>query len=106
MNPVVARIQQLAFAQSCVRRDHRKRDCKSRPLPFACAPGLDSAAMHFYQISHNCQSETEAPVLPADAAVCLAKPIEDVRQELGRDADAGIAHFDLNMPVGTPEPDV
>ena len=43
------------------------------------------------------QAEAEAAVAARGAAVGLTEPIEDVRQELGRDAGAGVAHRDFDV---------
>ena len=50
----------------------------------------DLSAVQLHQMPRDGQAEAEAAVPARGAGVLLAEPVEDVRQELGRDADAGV----------------
>ena len=64
-----------------------------RPTPSLWAAIV--AAVLLDQVAGDGQAKAEAAVIPGRAAVGLPEAIEDVGQEVGRDADAGIANLDL-----------
>ena len=66
----------------------------------AVAVGGDGPAVLLDQVAGDGQAQAEAAVIPRRAAVGLAEAIEDVGQEVGRDADAGVANLDLE-PAAT-----
>jgi hypothetical protein len=72
----------------------------------AAAGALDvhAAAMRFDEFADDREAEAQAAVRPGGRVVRLPEAIEDVRQQLGRDARARVADADLDdVAVG---PDV
>ena len=62
--------------------------------------------MHLDQVAHDREPEPEAAGAPRQPGVGLRELIEDMRQELGGDADAGVADHDLDVRVHAFEPDL
>src|SRR5437660_995644 len=69
-------------------------------LTLAGALGFDPAAVALDQVPRDRQAETEAPLRLRDGAVGLAEALEDVGQEVGADAHAGVAHGDARVGAG------
>ena len=46
------------------------------------------------EVARNRQSQSEAAVQPRGSTVALTEPVEHERQQLGSDADAGVADLD------------
>ena len=65
------------------------------PWPFAGAGGMHGAAVHLDDVPHDRETEPEPAGLAGRAGVGLAEALEHVRQEVGADADAGVADDDL-----------
>src|SRR5262245_8093711 len=59
--------------------------------------------MHLHQAPHHGQAQSQTAVLSCDAAVGLAKSIEDKGKEFGRDSYAGVNYLDFSLPVEIPE---
>ena len=76
-------------------------DCKGRTTAHAFAVGADRAAVGFDDRIRDRQAEAEPAVAMLAGDVALLKCLEDVRQRLGTDADAGIldAHRDAALVV-------
>ncbi len=74
--------------------DTGSRMCTVVPRPGPALVALNLPVMLLDQVAGDRQSETEAAVTAHRAAVGLPEPIEDVGQELGRDAGAGVLHID------------
>src|SRR5262249_41275312 len=60
--------------------------------------------MHLDDVTRDGQAETQTAVFPRGRAVGLAETLEDVRQKLRLDADAGIADRDLDLAFDAPKP--
>ena len=56
------------------------------------AAGFDAPAVRLDQPPHDRQPDAETAVSPIQPALALHEQIEDPRQEIRRDADAGVAH--------------
>ena len=52
------------------------------------------------EVAHDGEAETEAAVGPGLPSVLLAEAVEDVGQEIGLDAHAGVGHTDSPSPLG------
>ena len=74
---------------------HRQPDGHRRAQAHAVAVSGDGSAVLLDQVAGDGQAKAQAAVIPGRAAVGLPEAIEDVGQEVGRDADAGIANLDL-----------
>ena len=57
---------------------------------------LDGAAVQLHQGARHCQADPQSPLRPGERAVALGEHIEDARQQLRGDADAGIADAELH----------
>ena len=77
-----------------------------RALAFARAPDPDGAAVQLDEALHDRQPEAEAAVLARRRRVALPEPLEQVRNELRLDADAGVGHADLDVGVHALEQDL
>jgi hypothetical protein len=56
----------------------------------------DASLVSLYQLLRNRQAQAQPAVRPCTRAVRLAEPLEDVRQELGIDADPAVGDADLH----------
>ena len=73
----------------------RKGHGESRALAFSAALCADGPAVQLDQVSHDRETEPESAVGPRECETpTLAKAVEDVGQEIGRDALPGIPHRD------------
>ena len=81
-------------------------DGKSGPLADAIALGLDGAAMKFDELLDDGKTEAEAAELAAGAAVGLAEAIEDIGEEIGVDAQAGVGNANDGVGIAGGEGDV
>ena len=79
---------------------------EGRAPALARAVGPDGPAVELDERSHDREPETEATVAPGDRAVGLAEPFEDVRQEAGIDALAGVPDDDARARLQALERDV
>lgn len=87
--------------------DHeRKCERERRPLTNAAAPGLERAAVQFGELLCDRQSQSEPAALARETCVRLSEPLEDVRQKLRRDANAGVRNRDLDVRIDTSETDL
>src|SRR5882672_7750213 len=59
--------------------------------------------MHLDDVAHDGQADAQAAILARGGRVGLSKPIEDVGQESGLDAYAGIFDRDLDLTLGAPQ---
>src|SRR3712207_1098759 len=53
--------------------------------------------MYLRQLLHECQSNAQAALGPSYRPIALHEEVEDVWEQLGRDADARIADLDDNL---------
>ena len=74
-----------------LRRGNRTRE--HRALAASLAVHGDRAAVRFDQLPGDRQPQAQAGEAPRAAAIGLAEFLEDMRQELGRDAFAAVAHL-------------
>ena len=70
------------------------------PLPSPSLVRRDLAAVQLDEVAHDREAEAEAAVRARGAAVGLAEALEHVRQEVGRDARAGVGDRDLERCAG------
>src|SRR6185295_20330859 len=83
----------------------RKPHAERRAAVLAGALRLDRTAVELDEVPHNREADAE-PAEPAGAAaLCLAKPLEDMRQKLGDDADAVVGDRELDILVISPQAD-
>ena len=82
--------RELASLGGCVRE--RQSDDELGPEVRAGATGFDTPAVRLDQPPHNREPDAEAAVSPIEPTLALHEQIEDPRQEIRRDADAGITH--------------
>ena len=68
-------------------------DGEGRALALAGALRVHGAAVQLDEVAHDGEAEAEAAVRARAGAVRLAEALEDVGQELGRDALAGVLHL-------------
>ena len=66
----------------------RQADDERRSLVLAAALRLDGAAVQLDELFHDRQAEPEPAVRARRRRIGLAKALEQIRQELGLDADA------------------
>src|SRR3989442_14315332 len=59
--------------------------------------------MHLDDVSHDGQADAQAAILARGGRIGLTESIEDVRQESGLDAYAGIFDRDLDLALGAPQ---
>ena len=71
-------------------RDRRQAHAERRARPSPSLSAVIDPAVQLDEIAHDREAEAEAAVAPRAAGVLLAEPLEDVRQEFGGDADAGV----------------
>ena len=84
----------------CVASDcERQGDGEGRALAFAATFGGDASAVQFDEVLDDRQAEAEAAVVARGGGVGLAEAVEDVGQELGGDALAGVAHGDFDVRI-------
>jgi hypothetical protein len=77
----------------------RQRHDERRPLAFAGALRPDGAAVHLGEVLDDGEPQAQAVVPSRRAAVGLAEAVEDVGEELGLDAHAGVDDADLQMRI-------
>ncbi len=70
------------------------RNCTTNraPCPGPSLRAPDGPAVQLHELLADREAEAEPAVLPREPAVGLQKRLEHVRQEMGRDPDAGVAH--------------
>ncbi len=71
---------------------------KFTTLAFAMAFHPDSPAVSFDQVSGDGESDAAASGYAGAGAIGAVEAVKHMRQVLGRNADAGIPHADLNYP--------
>ena len=87
--------------------DHQRQpDAERRSGVLAGARGVHGAAVHLDQVADDRQAQPEAAGLPRRAGVGLPEALEHVGQEVGRDADAGVADRHLDVRVDALQPDL
>src|SRR4030095_5274921 len=80
-------------------RHQRQFDHKGRASRLSRTLDRDGAAVQLAQAADQGEAETETAARPRARGVTLSEAVEDVRQELRRDADAGVAHHDLHVRI-------
>ena len=88
--------------------DDREANLHLGALPRAGAPDLDLAVLHLHEASRQGQSDAQAADRAFEDGLGLVEHLEDARESVGRDADAGIADADdgeIGVRFGG-EPDV
>src|SRR5450432_2940411 len=81
-------------------------DDERGPQAEASALHLGGAAVQLDEALHDGEAEAETAVDARDGAIRLAKAVEDVRDELGRDPLPGVAHGDLDGRCHPGQPDL
>ena len=79
--------------------DEREMDSKACPFPNPTAFNADVAAMLLVKLLDDCQSEPQSAMPTSCRRVPLLKTVEDIRQELGRDAFTRIDNADFYVRV-------
>ena len=79
-----------------------RRTRSSRAAPGPGAARLDAAAVQPDERSHDGQPEPEPALRSIQRLPLLHEQVEDPRQHLGADADAGVAHDDQHAAVVAP----
>ncbi len=80
--------------------DARQGDDEGGALIDAGAGGCERAAVQFDQFARDRQAEAEPAIgTVRHAVIGTAEALEHVRQEIGTDAAAGVADFDLRVPL-------
>src|SRR5262245_59000625 len=79
--------------------DEREIDGERGPASFAGALGAQTAAVKLDELLRDREPEPEAAIDSARGTVFLREPVEHLRQEGGRDPDAGIADRQLDVRV-------
>ena len=69
---------------------NRQVDDKRRALPFAPAVGADGPTVAFHDVPDDRQSNSQAAMHPGRKTASLPEAFENVRQEVGANADTGI----------------
>jgi len=67
------------------------------PMARPCAERLDTPPMQFHQIAHDCQSDPESSQRKVVMAVPLEEQIENMRQDICCNADAGVPDTDQDF---------
>ena len=98
-------IRSRASARRCspdvstrVRIHSRQLDGERRTLPQPLTLRAYRAAVKFHQVSNDGQAESEASMLTADRAICLAKTFKHIREKSRIDAGAVILDTDPTAP--------
>src|SRR5207237_7160947 len=73
-------------------REQRQADDERRSPELARALDLHRAAVELDQVTDDGQAEAEPAVAACGRALALTKALEDVRQEVGANAGARVAH--------------
>ena len=94
----------LGLARVVVDDHQRQLDADGRAAVLARARRFDPAAMRFDEMAADRQPEAEPAVRPRERAVGLAEALEEVGQELRRDAFPGVADADLDLRVDALQP--
>ena len=80
--------------------DHQRQlDANRRAAALAGARRVDAAAVRLDEVPADREPQAEPAVRARERAVGLAEALEQVRQELRRDAFAGVADRDLDVRV-------
>src|SRR5271170_337860 len=79
-------------------------DSKDRAVANSIAFDADVAAMQFDQLLDNGQPQPKSPMSTRGRRISLLKPVENIRQKVGCDAFAGIAHMDFHVRSDPLEP--
>ena len=70
------------------RQRHRERGASAGAVTL----GLHGAAVELDQVVHDRETEAESGLTPAAARIGLAEAVEDVGEQIGVDAETGVAH--------------
>src|SRR3954451_1638605 len=83
--------------------NRRKGECYDERGAFTLAVAFNShgSSVQPYKLVDNGQPEPQAAVIAGKRRIRLAKPVENMRQELGVDSRPGISHRDLEMGLDT-----
>src|SRR6185436_20693740 len=72
-----------------IRARQLNRERRAVPFTRACGPGL--AAVKLDDVLHDREAEAQSAIRPRDRGISLTKTIEDKRQDVSTNADAGIS---------------
>src|SRR5437867_12480784 len=81
------------------RGGYRQDDGDRRPLPRARALGAHPSAVELDQMADDREPEPEAGVNARARAIGLLEAFEDVRQQVGLDTPAGVAHDEARVGI-------
>ena len=62
--------------------------------------------MQLHEVTHDCESQAKAPVLPRQAGVGLPEPLEDVREELAIDSVSRVSDREAGLVADPAEGDL
>src|SRR5438093_13714475 len=77
----------------------RQSHAERRALLGSPARRMNRPAVQFDQVTHDGETKSDASVLTGRPTVGLPETLEDVRQEIWRNSDPGIADDDLDMRI-------
>ncbi len=61
--------------------------------------GRNCSPVHFYQATHQCQTNTQPALRTLHAMIQLGEQVKYPRQHLRRDADSRVSHANLDVAV-------
>src|SRR5207302_4950392 len=82
-----------------LRVSHRKANADPCALPSPAALRVHRPAVHLDEMADDGEAQPQTALGAARRAVRLPEAIEDVRQEVRRDADPGVADDDLDLAL-------
>src|SRR5437899_8185196 len=77
--------------------DERQPHHEGRALPLTGTLGVDAATVELREVADEREADPEPAVATRASALALSQPVEDIRQDLGRDALPRIADDDLDV---------
>ena len=82
-------LEEDRFDTAC---ENRKRHRKTRALFGTLAFSLNRAAMKFYQVANDSQTQTKAAIVSSRRTIGLPKTIKNARQKLWTDSFTSVAN--------------
>ena len=79
----------------------RQADGELAAAAQAVAFDRDAAAVHLDQLADDGQADAQAALRAIERLIDLREQLEDARQHLGGNADAGVLHLEHRLVVGT-----
>src|SRR5437870_11942656 len=70
---------------------------EGRALPLTGTLGVDAATVELREVADEPEADAEPAVATSASALALSQPIEDIRQDVGRDALSRVADDDLDV---------